>query len=105
MQAGTVWINDPLTNSYAGPFGGMKMSGSARELGEDGLDSFLETKHVHWDFSDEIKIIGIRTRLTSGVCFLSVGASDKRREKREESGEKRDPSSPIPPCSLISQCH
>ena len=55
VQAGTIWINDPLTENYAGPFGGMKMSGSARELGEEGLDSFLETKHVHWDFSDEIK--------------------------------------------------
>jgi betaine-aldehyde dehydrogenase len=55
VRAGTVWINDPLTDNYAGPFGGMKMSGSARELGEDGLDSFLETKHVHWDFSDETK--------------------------------------------------
>jgi betaine-aldehyde dehydrogenase len=55
VQAGTVWINDPLTDNYAGPFGGMKMSGNARELGNEGLESFLETKHVHWDFSDEIK--------------------------------------------------
>jgi betaine-aldehyde dehydrogenase len=55
VQAGTVWINDPLTDNYAGPFGGMKMSGNARELGEEGLESFLETKHVHWDFSDEVK--------------------------------------------------
>lgn len=55
VQAGTIWINDPLTDNYAGPFGGFKMSGTARELGEEGLESFLETKHVHWDFSDEIK--------------------------------------------------
>jgi len=55
VRAGTVWINDPLTDNYAGPFGGMKMSGNARELGEEGLESFLETKHVHWDFSDEPK--------------------------------------------------
>jgi betaine-aldehyde dehydrogenase len=55
VQAGTVWINDPLTDNYAGPFGGMKMSGTARELGEEGLDSFLETKHVHWDFDDRPK--------------------------------------------------
>ncbi len=55
VQAGTIWINDPLTDNYAGPFGGMKMSGNARELGEEGLESFLETKHVHWDFSDEVK--------------------------------------------------
>jgi betaine-aldehyde dehydrogenase len=55
VRAGTIWINDPLTDNYAGPFGGMKMSGNARELGEEGLDSFLETKHVHWDFSPEAK--------------------------------------------------
>lgn len=55
VQAGTIWINDPLTDNYAGPFGGMKLSGNARELGEEGLESFLETKHVHWDFSDESK--------------------------------------------------
>ena len=53
--AGTIWINDPLTDNYAGPFGGMKMNGNARELGLEGLDSFLETKHVHWDFSPEAK--------------------------------------------------
>jgi acyl-CoA reductase-like NAD-dependent aldehyde dehydrogenase len=55
VRAGTIWINDPLTDNYAGPFGGMKMSGNARELGEEGLESFLETKHVHWDFSDAAK--------------------------------------------------
>jgi betaine-aldehyde dehydrogenase len=31
------------------------MSGNARELGEEGLSSFMETKHVHWDFSSEAK--------------------------------------------------
>jgi betaine-aldehyde dehydrogenase len=55
VRAGTVWINDPLTDNYAGPFGGMKMSGNARELGEEGLASFQETKHVHWDFSADEK--------------------------------------------------
>jgi len=43
------WINDPLTDNDAGPFGGFKMSGMCRELGEEGLDEFRETKHVHWD--------------------------------------------------------
>jgi betaine-aldehyde dehydrogenase len=55
VQAGTIWINDPLTDNYAGPFGGMKMSGNARELGIEGLLGFMETKHVHWDFSPEAK--------------------------------------------------
>lgn len=55
VKAGTVWINDPLTDNYAGPFGGMKMSGGARELGQEGLDEFRETKHVHWDFAMGVK--------------------------------------------------
>jgi betaine-aldehyde dehydrogenase len=55
VRAGSVWINDPLTDNYGGPFGGMKMSGNARELGIEGLESFMETKHVHWDFSPEAK--------------------------------------------------
>ena len=33
IQAGTIWINDPLTDQYGGPFGGMKLSGNVRELG------------------------------------------------------------------------
>jgi betaine-aldehyde dehydrogenase len=55
VKAGTIWINDPLTDNYAGPFGGMGLSGGARELGQEGLDEFRETKHVHWDFSAEVK--------------------------------------------------
>jgi len=55
VKAGTVWINDPLTDNYAGPFGGMKFSGGARELGQEGLDEFRETKHVHWEFATAAK--------------------------------------------------
>jgi len=49
LRAGTVWFNDPLTDNDAAPFGGMKMSGNARELGPEGLEAFRETKHVHLD--------------------------------------------------------
>ena len=55
VQAGSIWINDPLTDNYAGPFGGMKMSGLGRELGEEGLEEFWQTKHVHWDMEGGIK--------------------------------------------------
>jgi betaine-aldehyde dehydrogenase len=55
VQAGTIWINDPLTDNYAGPFGGMRMSGGCRELGQEGFDEFRATKHVHWDFSTGVK--------------------------------------------------
>ena len=47
IRAGTVWFNDPLTDNDAGPFGGMKQSGLGREFGEEGLEAFQETKHVH----------------------------------------------------------
>ncbi|MEO8276357.1 MAG: aldehyde dehydrogenase family protein [Thermoanaerobaculia bacterium] len=55
ITAGTFWINDPLTDNEAGPFGGMKKTGHSRELGVEGLDEFRETKHVHLDWKQEIK--------------------------------------------------
>jgi len=33
----------------------MKYTGGARELGEEGLDEFRETKHVHWDIEGKPK--------------------------------------------------
>jgi betaine-aldehyde dehydrogenase len=55
LRAGTVWINDPLTDNDAGPFGGFKMSGLGRELGAEGLEAFRETKHVHLDWAAQPK--------------------------------------------------
>ncbi|MBK8433700.1 MAG: aldehyde dehydrogenase [Chloroflexi bacterium] len=55
VKAGTIWINDPLTDNFAGPFGGMKMTGGGRELGQEGLDEFYEVKHVHWDVEGQLK--------------------------------------------------
>jgi betaine-aldehyde dehydrogenase len=55
VQAGTIWINDPLTDNFAGPFGGMKMSGLGRELGQEGFDEFCQVKHVHWDIEGQLK--------------------------------------------------
>jgi len=50
VRAGTVWVNDPLTDNDAGPFGGMRFSGLGRELGAEGLEGFRDTKHVHLDY-------------------------------------------------------
>jgi betaine-aldehyde dehydrogenase len=55
LRAGTVWINDPLTDNDAGPFGGFKQSGLGRELGVEGLDAFRETKHCHIDWQGGVK--------------------------------------------------
>ncbi len=49
LKAGTVWINDPLTDNDAAPFGGQNGSGIGRELGREGLEAFRESKHVHID--------------------------------------------------------
>ena len=46
LEAGTIGINDGAPSTSNAPFGGMKMSGWGRELGTEGLDAFLETKHV-----------------------------------------------------------
>ncbi|OIO95038.1 MAG: hypothetical protein AUJ92_08660 [Armatimonadetes bacterium CG2_30_59_28] len=46
LEAGTVCINDPVPATSPCPFGGMKQSGLGRELGIEGLDAYLETKHV-----------------------------------------------------------
>ncbi|HEV7502908.1 MAG TPA: aldehyde dehydrogenase family protein, partial [Vicinamibacteria bacterium] len=50
VHAGTFWINDPLTDNDAGPFGGMRRSGLGRELGSEGLEDFRDSKHVHLDY-------------------------------------------------------
>ncbi len=55
IKAGTFWINDPLSDNDAAPFGGMRWSGMGRELGEEGLDAFREPKHVHLDYQMERK--------------------------------------------------
>ena len=55
VWAGTIWINDPLTDNDAGPFGGFKATGGSRELGEEGLAEFQQPKHVHWDFEQKTK--------------------------------------------------
>jgi len=46
IEAGTIGINDGLPTTSNCPFGGLKRSGWGRELGMEGMDAFLETKHV-----------------------------------------------------------
>jgi succinate-semialdehyde dehydrogenase / glutarate-semialdehyde dehydrogenase len=46
IEAGTLGINDGAPATSQSPFGGVKQSGWGRELGSEGLDGFLETKHV-----------------------------------------------------------
>jgi len=46
LDAGTVGINDAVPSTSQCPFGGTKQSGQGRELGMEGLDAFMETKHI-----------------------------------------------------------
>jgi len=46
LEAGTIGINDGAPTTSQCPFGGVKHSGWGRELGSEGLDAFLETKHA-----------------------------------------------------------
>ncbi len=46
IQSGMVWVNVPLLDNDAVPFGGRKLSGAGRELGIEGLDQFRHTKMV-----------------------------------------------------------
>ncbi len=55
LQVGTLWVNDPVVDNLAAPFGGMRASGSARELGPEALDSFTRPRHVHWNLDLERK--------------------------------------------------
>jgi acyl-CoA reductase-like NAD-dependent aldehyde dehydrogenase len=49
LQAGMVWVNNPLIDNDALPFGGWKASGLGRELGRMGLDTFRKSKMVIMD--------------------------------------------------------
>ena len=53
LEAGTIGINDAVPSTSTCPFGGMKESGLGRELGLEGLDSYLETKHLSIGNVDE----------------------------------------------------
>ena len=49
IESGMVWINAPLFDNDAGPFGGRKQSGMGRQLGAEGLDTFRHTKFTMID--------------------------------------------------------
>jgi betaine-aldehyde dehydrogenase len=49
IETGMVWVNAPLLDNDAGPFGGRKMTGMGRQLGAEGLDTFRHTKFAMID--------------------------------------------------------
>ncbi len=55
LDAGLVWVNNPLIDNDALPFGGWKMSGLGRELSRIGLDTFRRSKMVIIDHKPVIQ--------------------------------------------------
>ncbi len=51
LHAGTVWINTYGFFDVAVPYGGFRMSGYGKELGEEALEPYLQTKSVWTDLS------------------------------------------------------
>ncbi|KAJ9137548.1 Aldehyde dehydrogenase (NAD+) [Pleurostoma richardsiae] len=54
LEAGMVWINSSVDADFRVPFGGVKQSGIGSELGEAGLEGYLQTKAVHLNMGTEI---------------------------------------------------
>jgi len=55
LEAGMVWVNNPLIDNDAIPFGGWKLSGMGREMGRQGLDAFRQTKMGVIDTKPEVQ--------------------------------------------------
>ncbi len=49
FESGMVWVNNPMIDNDALPFGGVKLSGLGRELGRQGLEFFRQSKMVILD--------------------------------------------------------
>ena len=55
LESGMVWVNNPLIDNDALPFGGWKASGMGRELSRQGLDAFRRAKMVVLDHQPAIQ--------------------------------------------------
>lgn len=48
LETGTVWINTYKQFSVSTPFGGVKLSGTGREKGRDGIREYMSQKSYYW---------------------------------------------------------
>jgi len=48
LHTGTVWINTYKLFSISTPFGGVKMSGTGREKGREGIAAYMSQKSFYW---------------------------------------------------------
>uniref|UniRef100_A0A9J7XGM4 Aldehyde dehydrogenase 1 family, member A3 n=2 Tax=Cyprinus carpio TaxID=7962 RepID=A0A9J7XGM4_CYPCA len=56
MEAGTVWVNCYNALHAQAPFGGYKMSGNGRELGEYALAEYTEVKAITMKLSEQLTL-------------------------------------------------
>lgn len=54
VQSGQVFVNYTFAADFRMPFGGYKMSGNGRELGEEGLKAFQQVKAVHINLTNSL---------------------------------------------------
>lgn len=54
IEAGTVWLNSTQDSDHRVPFGGYKMSGVGRELGQPGFDAYTQIKAVHVNMGTDL---------------------------------------------------
>jgi betaine-aldehyde dehydrogenase len=52
LRAGIVWINDTQPAPTEAPWGGYKQSGVGRELGREGVEDYLEAKHIYINLAE-----------------------------------------------------
>jgi len=52
LRAGIVWVNSIQPCYVESPWGGYKQSGQGREMSQQGLEEFLETKQVHINLNE-----------------------------------------------------
>lgn len=52
IKSGTVWVNSSNDEEISVPFGGFKMSGVGRELGQSGVSSYTQVKAAHINLSN-----------------------------------------------------
>ena len=54
IEAGMVWINSSNDSDCHVPFGGVKLSGVGRELGEYGLTMYTQAKAIHVNLGNKL---------------------------------------------------
>ncbi len=53
LRAGIVWINDTQPAPTEAPWGGYKQSGIGRELGKEGVEDYMEEKHIYVNLAED----------------------------------------------------